>query len=604
MLVKKGRAKAAAQPKESVTFFCFKCKFFSTNTDHVSNHMTLEHLMGPACKSAMDRYVALQTPNLLISTFHNYNEREEEIIQDDILSSDNTETDRGSEMSGIEKITENFQNDDHDNGFITTPPSQKNLTTVLHGGTSILNVNSVENCLFEREGQINTEENISTPGLVAENVRNSPFKGEDQINTEEVITLTPRVSAESVINSPKVNRVQRLTSTGGIKNTPKRQTQKKSQKNLTTVLHGETSNLNVNSVENCLFEREGQINTEEDISTPGLLAENVRNSTFEEEDPINTEEDIILTPRVSVESVRNSQEVDRVQRLTSTGGIRNTPKRQTQKKSQAGKANLRAGGNKKVTNIEDIGEFKTKYRAIEKTKHLVIKHAKEESMNLLKINNTKVDGLDNAENGFFMMYKVGGKTFMVSEGSAGKKFVENEEEREKVMKDAKNIDIQLNSFLLTSLLKSQYATSKTQNTPKSQKRKNYNGIGGENKKRRTDLRNDNQEENSVAKKRQSRKKNTRYTNIGVDDSFVNIDKSAGSDDNSTMNEEDDDDDNRESWLASMINEATQQHPRPPNSKEPRKEARQLFPFRCSECPAKYKTQGGFTKHLREKHDLL
>ena len=577
MLVKKGRAKAAAQPKESVTFFCFKCKFFSTNTDHVSNHMTLEHLMGPACKSAMDRYVALQTPNLLISTFHNYNEREEEIIQDDILSSDNTETDRGSEMSGIEKITENFQNDDHDNGFITTPPSQKNLTTVLHGGTSILNVNSVENCLFEREGQINTEDDI---------------------------TLTPRVSAESVINSPKVNRVQRLTSTGGIKNTPKRQTQKKSQKNLTTVLHGETSNLNVNSVENCLFKREGQINTEEDISTPGFVAENVRNSTFEEEDPINTEEDIILTPRVSVESVRNSQEVDRVQRLTSTGGIRNTPKRQTQKKSQAGKANLRAGGNKKVTNIEDIGEFKTKYRAIERTKHHVIKHAKEESMNLLKINNTKVDGLDNAENGFFMVYKVGGKTFMVSEGSAGKKFVENEEEREKLMKDAKNIDIQLNSFLLTSLLKSQYATSNTQNTPKSQKRKYYNGIGGENKKRRTDLRNDNQEENSVAKKRQSRKKNTRYTNIGVDDSFVNSDKSAGSDDNSAMNEEDDDDHNRESWLASMINEATQQHPRLPNSKKPRKEARQLFPFRCSKCPAKYKTQGGFTKHLRENHDLL
>ena len=82
-------------------------------------------------------------------------------------------------------------------------------------------MNSVENCLFEREGQINTEENISTPGLVAENVRNSPFKGEDQINTEEDITLTPRVSAESVINSPKVNRVQRLTSTGGIRNTPK-----------------------------------------------------------------------------------------------------------------------------------------------------------------------------------------------------------------------------------------------------------------------------------------------------------------------------------------------------------------------------------------------
>ena len=62
-------------------------------------------------------------------------------------------------------------------------------------------------------------------------------------------------------------------------------------------------------------------------------------------------------------------------------------------------------------------------------------------MNLLKINNTKVDGLDNAENGFFMMYKVGGKTFMVSEGIAEKKFVENEVDREKIIKEAKNIDL-------------------------------------------------------------------------------------------------------------------------------------------------------------------
>ena len=153
------------------------------------------------------------------------------------------------------------------------------------------------------------------------------------------------------------------------------------------------------------------------------------------------------------------------------------------------------------------------------------------------------------------------------------------------------------------MLKSQYATSKTQNTPKSQKRKNYNGIGGQNKKKRTELRNDTQEleeETSTSKNRYSRKKShKRDTNVDVDDSFVNSDKSAGSDHNITII----DDDDHESWLASMIHEATQP-PRPTNSKKPRKEARQLFPFKCSECPAKYKTEGGFTKHLREKHGLL
>ena len=81
-MLSKSRARAIAQPEQFLTFFCFKCKFVSTNVDLVDNHMTLKHLMGPARKSDMDmdRYIALQTPNLLVSTFHNYNEREEENI--------------------------------------------------------------------------------------------------------------------------------------------------------------------------------------------------------------------------------------------------------------------------------------------------------------------------------------------------------------------------------------------------------------------------------------------------------------------------------------------------------------------------------------------
>ena len=88
-MLSKSRARAVAQPEPSLTFFCFKCKFVSTNVDLVNNHMILEHLMGPARKSNMGRHIALQIPNLLVSTFYNYNEREEENIQDDIMSSDN-----------------------------------------------------------------------------------------------------------------------------------------------------------------------------------------------------------------------------------------------------------------------------------------------------------------------------------------------------------------------------------------------------------------------------------------------------------------------------------------------------------------------------------
>ena len=58
-MLSKSRARAVAQPEQALTFFCFKCKFVSTNADHVNNHMTLEHLMGPASKSDMDRYIAL-----------------------------------------------------------------------------------------------------------------------------------------------------------------------------------------------------------------------------------------------------------------------------------------------------------------------------------------------------------------------------------------------------------------------------------------------------------------------------------------------------------------------------------------------------------------
>ena len=89
-------------------------------------------------------------------------------------------------MGGVEKLPDDNGNDVHDNGFITTPdPSQKNIAT--QEGTSILNVQSVENSVYERENPINTEENMATPSLSALSVRNLPLETDARINTEENI---------------------------------------------------------------------------------------------------------------------------------------------------------------------------------------------------------------------------------------------------------------------------------------------------------------------------------------------------------------------------------------------------------------------------------
>ena len=81
LLLTKSLAKVASQPKSSETYYCFKCKFLSTNENHLMKHMTFQHLMGPAKKSAMERYIALSTPNLLLSTFHRDEQAEEESEQ-------------------------------------------------------------------------------------------------------------------------------------------------------------------------------------------------------------------------------------------------------------------------------------------------------------------------------------------------------------------------------------------------------------------------------------------------------------------------------------------------------------------------------------------
>ena len=104
---------------------------------------------------------------------------------------------------------------------------------------------------------------------------------------------------------------------------------------------------------------------------------------------------------------------------------------------------------------------------------------------LLKVNNTKFDGLDKGNNGFLLLYKTGKKTFLVSEGDMGKMLLENKEYRNDIFDNASKVEVKLNTPILTSLLKGQYGKSDERNTPKGQKRQNYKGIGAENKTKKS-----------------------------------------------------------------------------------------------------------------------
>ena len=59
---------------------------------------------------------------------------------------------------------------------------------------------------------------------------------------------------------------------------------------------------------------------------------------------------------------------------------------------------------------------------------------------LLKVNNTKVDGLDKRNNGFILLYKTGNKAFMVCKGDMGKMMLENKEYRNDTFNNASMVD--------------------------------------------------------------------------------------------------------------------------------------------------------------------
>ena len=144
----------------------------------------------------------------------------------------------------------------------------------------------------------------------------------------------------------------------------------------------------------------------------------------------------------------------------------------------------------------------------------------------------------------------------------------------------------MNSPILTSLLKSQYGASNHEGTPKAHKRKNYKGIGAQNKKKKSNR--ENVMEENVSEK------------VSGKSGSKNIDDSLNTTDDSIDTNIDDDAQNR--WLEEMIQDEIVPR-KSVASTPPKKPPRQLYPFKCSECDAKYKTKKGFEKHLKEKHGL-
>ena len=297
-----------------------------------------------------------------------------------------------------------------------------------------------------------------------------------------------------------------------------------------------------------------------------------------------------------VENVVASPSLNQSLRRTYSGGIRNTPRRSAAMK---GKLNLVKGGNKKIDSIEKVGEFTTKYKATSKTKHLITKHGREAAENLLKLNNSEIDGLNEKDNGFLLIYKCGDKAFIVNEGQMGRKMLEDDKYRNEVFETAKNVEIDLKTPMLSSILKSQYCSNKSiVSTPEAHKRANYRGIGAASKRKKT-VQEDEDPKSAKAKKAPPRKRI-------IDVTFDNDHEEDDDEDDESLDLETavNDDEDESPWLNSLIRQELDSAPvLGSRSKPPKKQAKQMFPFRCSECPAKYKTSGNFEKHLRNKHGL-
>ena len=91
---------------------------------------------------------------------------------------------------------------------------------------------------------------------------------------------------------------------------------------------------------------------------------------------------------------------------------------------------------------------------------MIEKHDKEVAENLLKLNNSNADGLDEKENGFGLIYMFWDKSFLVSEGHMGRRMMESKKYINDMFEHAKTVEVNLKTRILTSLFKVQYGKIK------------------------------------------------------------------------------------------------------------------------------------------------
>ena len=106
IMLQKSRARNTPKHYPSVTYYCFKCKFFTTSDDLIDNHMTYLHSIPP--ESVNGKFIALSSTSLLHSTFLPTSaiEESEEEKKSSENESNHEEDDEifGSEISGVERM--------------------------------------------------------------------------------------------------------------------------------------------------------------------------------------------------------------------------------------------------------------------------------------------------------------------------------------------------------------------------------------------------------------------------------------------------------------------------------------------------------------------
>ena len=238
LLVAKAKAREV-DPLEGATFYCWKCQFFSKDQNVFNNHMTLMHMMGVFNYQEMKRLEAVSTPSLLISTFHgtgNDDEIEEhqsdtenehdEQLNTAFFSEPDSCGSHDSCISGVEPIqeansetNEDLGNDyDHD-----TPAMDCSVTSLQNFVRRLQEPRAAENVGKSANQNITSRATLGRVQVDAEYVENSPSLDLTPENTRKnTRRAQSTVDADNVVHSPPPSSIQRYTSTGGIRNTPKR----------------------------------------------------------------------------------------------------------------------------------------------------------------------------------------------------------------------------------------------------------------------------------------------------------------------------------------------------------------------------------------------